>query len=295
LPQPFFERLIAKAYGGVDALLRRAGKSARGAGSAGAHSTCARSAGARSACSRIETLAGVILLLYFLLFAFIAVAVFLDFMRRLHPYLYYIFTAFILCRVFNARTAADKAASARGLLKSGDTAGARAVISGLSKNCLEGVIAPMIFAALGAPFGVPAALAAAYKTLALINRAVRRNGDDVNNIGSAAARLGHAVNFLPARLCGLTLPLLAPACGAGAAGIARGFRATRDAHAVGTHSHNYTGSNDAWPEAAIFAILDIHDREAETSDIRGAITLTIASSLAAAAACCVILLCFAVK
>ena len=155
------------------------------------------------------------------------------------------------------------------------------VIEGLSKNCVEGVVAPILFIAAGALIGLPAAFAAAYRTLSAI--AGIAGGDDrkYKNIGWAAVKLEYAVNFIPARLCAIVLPLAAPVCGAGLAGVRRGLRATRDIHSAQSGgSRDYAGGNGVWPAAAIAGVLNI----SPVSPAAGAAgTVTAAGAMTAAA------------
>ena len=258
--------------------------------------------------ARAEKRAGVFLLIYIILFAAIATAVLLDFIKKLHPFLYYIFNVIILCRVINTRGAADIAAEARHKLRAEDTASIKRIVAGISKNCLDGIFAPMLYATLGVFIGIPTVFAIAYKSLAIMDEAIGHKSGEYNNLGWAAAKMDDAANYLPARLCGLILPLLAPFCGTGARGIARGFRATSESNAARVFSNNYTSPNDAWPAAAFAGTLGIsigsgddikilHKqetqlREPELKDIGKAIRLMFVSSAALLALCCGALLYF---
>ena len=256
--------------------------------------------------AKAEKRAGVFLLIYIVLFSSIVTAVFLDLLRRLHPVFYYIFNALIISGVINTRAAADRAMSARKTLAREDTDSIRLIIADISKNCLDGVLAPMLYAALGVLLGIPAVLAAAYKTLAILDSVVGHKSGEYLYLGWASAKADDAMNFIPARLCGLLLPLLAPVCGTGAMGMARGFRATRETHAARVFSNNYISPNDAWPAAAFAGSLgiglggsgeapigdksEVYAKEPEIEDIGKAIRLMFVASLAVLIICCAALL-----
>ncbi|MCL2060853.1 MAG: cobalamin biosynthesis protein [Oscillospiraceae bacterium] len=256
--------------------------------------------------------AGVFLAFYLVSFSFIVTAALIDLAHRLHPAYYYLANILVFYRALNTRAAADKAAVARrGLRGPEDGDGVHNIIAQLSKNCLDGVCAPMLYVSVGMLFGVPAALAAAYGALSILVGVVGDKNSEYDGIGWAAAKLDGAANFLPARLCGIILPLLAPFCGMGVGGMVRGFRATREPHSVREYSKNYTSPNDAWPAAAFAGVLGIkfgrdgYDYSADAAgngtkapgmkDIGKAAGLMLASSLATLAACCGALLFYAIS
>ena len=260
-----------------------------------------------------EKTAGVLLLIYLAAFSFILISVFLNMMRGLHPSLYYIFNTLIIYKAFQTRTAADGASAERKALRGGDAGEIARIISDLSKICLDGACAPLFVISAGVLLGVPAAFAAAYITLSIYRGAAEKKGGELENLGWAAFKLNDIVKFIPARLCCVVLPLLAPVCGTGFFGIAAGYRATREAQAVRSFSNNYTNLNYAWPAAAFAGILGIRFgsgaayknvlkpeyklkdagftlREPEIPDIGRAVKLLLASSLSALIICCAALL-----
>ena len=279
-----------------------------------------RKNGGNGRAAKLDRHAGIFLAVYVLMFTFIVTAVLLDLSHRLHPALYYILTSLIISEAINTRKAADAAISSR---KANDAAivkrktptdyangsgdphiNEKRIIWDLSKNCLDGVYAPLLYVTIGIFLGVPAALTATYRMLAALDGAVGHKEGEYKNIGWAAAKLDDAANFLPARICGAVLPLHAALCGSGARGMLRGFRATRDAHSARSYGHNYKSVNDIWAAAAFAGVLGVSLGGAETRPAGGnaaeglaepgdnetgkAIRLMIAASLSA-----VILICCA--
>ncbi|NLC37717.1 MAG: cobalamin biosynthesis protein CobD [Clostridia bacterium] len=87
-----------------------------------------------------------------------------------------------------------------------DEAGvARAVVETVAENTVDGIVSPLFYAFLG---GAPLALA--YKAVNTLDSMVGYKDSRYRDLGWAAARLDDAANYLPARLTGLLLLLLAP-------------------------------------------------------------------------------------
>jgi adenosylcobinamide-phosphate synthase len=77
---------------------------------------------------------------------------------------------------------------------------ARAAIETLAESASDGIIAPMLYLAIG---GVPAALA--YKAINTLDSMIGHHGKRYEFFGKCAARLDDAANFIPARLTGLLI------------------------------------------------------------------------------------------
>jgi adenosylcobinamide-phosphate synthase len=77
---------------------------------------------------------------------------------------------------------------------------ARAAIETLAESASDGIIAPMLYLAIG---GVPAALA--YKAINTLDSMIGHRSERYEFFGKCAARLDDAANFIPARLTGLLL------------------------------------------------------------------------------------------
>ena len=74
----------------------------------------------------------------------------------------------------------------------------RATIETLAESASDGIIAPMLYLAIG---GVPAALA--YKAINTLDSMIGHHGERYEFFGKFAARLDDVANFIPARLTGL--------------------------------------------------------------------------------------------
>lgn len=125
-----------------------------------------------------------------------------------------------------------------------DEAGvARAAVETVAENASDGVIAPLIFLAIGgAPLGM------VYKTVNTMDSMVGYKNDQYLWFGRCAARLDDVVNFIPARLAGLLMCLGAGFSGFDAPNALRIFRRDRK---------NHKSPNSAHTEAAAAGALHI--------------------------------------
>lgn len=80
----------------------------------------------------------------------------------------------------------------------------RAAIETLAESTSDGIVAPMLYLAIG---GVPAALA--FKAINTLDSMIGHRGERYEYFGKCAARLDDAANFLPARLTALLIVLTA--------------------------------------------------------------------------------------
>jgi adenosylcobinamide-phosphate synthase len=125
-----------------------------------------------------------------------------------------------------------------------DPAGvSRAAVESVAENLVDGVVAPLFFAALG---GAPAALA--YKMVNTLDSMVGYRNARYGEFGWASARLDDAANLLPARLA---VPCISAAAGllAGRGGPAWRM-ARRDAR-------RHLSPNSGFPEAAVAGALGL--------------------------------------
>ena len=125
-----------------------------------------------------------------------------------------------------------------------DEAGvARAAVETVAENASDGVIAPLIFLAIGgAPLGM------VYKAVNTMDSMVGYKNDQYLWFGRYAARLDDVVNFIPARLAGLLMCLGAGFSGFDAPNALRIFRRDRK---------NHKSPNSAHTEAAAAGALHI--------------------------------------
>lgn len=125
-----------------------------------------------------------------------------------------------------------------------DEAGvARAAVETVAENASDGVIAPLIFLAVGgAPLGM------LYKAANTMDSMVGYKNDRYLYFGRLAARLDDVLNFLPARIAGALMCLGAAACGYDGRNAWRIFRRDRK---------NHKSPNSAHTEAACAGALQL--------------------------------------
>ncbi|MBI1926648.1 cobalamin biosynthesis protein CobD [Candidatus Poribacteria bacterium] len=82
----------------------------------------------------------------------------------------------------------------------------RATVESIAENLVDGITAPMFYALIG---GAPAALA--YKAANTLDSMVGYKNERYRNFGWASAKFDDGVNFIPARLTGGLIPVVAAA------------------------------------------------------------------------------------
>ena len=167
----------------------------------------------------------------------------------------------------------------------------RAAVETVAENTSDGVVAPLLFMAVG---GAPAGVL--YKAVNTMDSMVGYQNDRYRFFGTAAARLDDVLNWVPARLTGVLMCLVAPLVGLDGRGAWRIFLRDRLCHA---------SPNSAHPEAACAGALGVqlagpasyfgvmHDkptigdatRPVEPEDIRRANRLLAATSVATLVLC----------
>lgn len=120
---------------------------------------------------------------------------------------------------------------------------AAAAIESVAENASDGVIAPLFWYCLG---GLPAALA--YRFANTADAMLGYHSAELEWLGKIPARLDDALNWLPARLSGLLLALVAPAAGGSPAAALRALG--RDARATAS-------PNAGYPMSAAAGALDV--------------------------------------
>ena len=126
-----------------------------------------------------------------------------------------------------------------------DAAGvARAAIESLAENFSDGVVAPVLWTALG---GLPGG--AVLKAINTADSMIGHKTERYAAFGWAAARLDDLVNLPASRLAALWIVL--------AASLAPGASAGEAARAVGRDAQNHRSPNAGWPEAAMAGALGL--------------------------------------
>jgi adenosylcobinamide-phosphate synthase len=183
---------------------------------------------------------------------------------RLHPLLGSLVTIYLAYTTFAIKSLRDAAMDVMDSLHSGDLPRARAKLESLvgretadlneagviratvesvAENSSDGVVAPLFFMALG---GVPAAMA--YKAINTLDSMVGYKTPRYLNLGWASARLDDIANFLPARLTGLLISIMA--------GIFYGTIG-RPIRVMFRDGNKHESPNSGYPEAAMAGALGI--------------------------------------
>jgi adenosylcobinamide-phosphate synthase len=120
---------------------------------------------------------------------------------------------------------------------------ARAAIETVAENFVDGVLSPLLFAAVG---GAP--LAMAFKMASTLDSMVGYKNERYFHFGKASARLDDAFNFVPARV---SVPLIALA-----AQVLSGS-GSRSLKTAWSEGRNHTSPNAGRPEAAFAGALQV--------------------------------------
>lgn len=120
----------------------------------------------------------------------------------------------------------------------------RAVVETVAENIVDAVISPLFYALIG---GAP--LAMLYRASNTLDSMVGYRNDRYRHFGWASARWDDAMNWIPARLTGLLLILVAL--------LQRGLSAKRAAAAIRRFAHLHPSPNSGIPESAVAGALGI--------------------------------------
>jgi len=112
-----------------------------------------------------------------------------------------------------------------------------AVLESMSENLSDGVIAPLLFYAVG---GVPAMML--YKMINTLDSMIGYKSEPYRLFGRFAARLDDAANFIPARITAFLMVLVT--------GSRRGLRF------IFRYGHAHASPNSGYPESALAGILN---------------------------------------
>ncbi len=195
---------------------------------------------------RGERLAGMVLALVLPVAVFAVSATVLALVTAWHPVAGFLLQVFWCAQCLAMHGLVEESMSVVRVLRSGDLPAARtavgrivgrdtaeldaagvtrAAIETVAENCSDGVVAPLLFMALG---GAPAALA--YKAVNTLDSMVGYKSDRYLWFGRASARLDDVVNWIPARLPALCWIAACPLSGASMAGAWRIWLRDRQHH-----------------------------------------------------------------
>ncbi len=131
----------------------------------------------------------------------------------------------------------------------------KAVVETTAENTVDGVVSPLLFAIAGAFFGISAPLVYLFKAISTLDSMVGYKNQEYMFFGRASARIDDALNFIPARITGILIPiaslLLQKIKGDNNINYKNAFRIMyRD-------RRNHKSPNCAYPEAAVAGALGI--------------------------------------
>jgi len=119
----------------------------------------------------------------------------------------------------------------------------RATVETIAENVVDGVTAPLFYAFLG---GAPAALA--YKAASTLDSMVGYRNERYKDFGWASARLDDVLNFIPARITGIIISLVA---------VCIGFNARQSWNIFWRDRRKHPSPNSAHAESAFAGALEV--------------------------------------
>lgn len=142
----------------------------------------------------------------------------------------------------------EKARFATSMLVSRDTKSleesglSRAAIESLFENSADGLVAPLLYAALGGPVGV-----VFYKAVNTLDSMIGYKNEKYIDLGRFAARLDDFLNYIPARFTALVILV----AGLGEKSLYPALKVLK------SDRRKHESPNSAWPEAAAAGVLGI--------------------------------------
>ena len=209
-------------------------------------------------------LAGKILAICVPLLTFVITGLVIWGLNLIHPYLAFAVEVLLGCLTLAAKSLKSESMKVYDKLAEKDLEGARyavsmivgrdtnvldeigvtkAAVETVAENSSDGVIAPMLYMAIG---GVP--LAMCYKAINTLDSMVGYKNEKYIDFGRASAKLDDIVNFIPARLAGVLIVISAFFCKMDAKNAWKIFRRDNRCHA---------SPNSAQTEAACAGALDV--------------------------------------
>lgn len=211
-----------------------------------------------------EFIAGIFLVVLTAGISTVAAVVLLWLCAQIHPWLAFAAETLLCYQLLAARSLRDESVKVYKALRDGtlddarkavsmivgrdterldETGVAKAAVETVAENASDGVIAPLLFLAIGgAPLGV------LYKSINTMDSMVGYKNDRYLYFGRAAAKLDDLVNFIPARLAGILLCLAARPAGFDGKNAWKIFWRDRK---------NHKSPNSAHTEAAAAGALDV--------------------------------------
>ena len=203
---------------------------------------------------RAELFGGILMVILTLLICAGAPTLLLIWLYRLNIYAGLALESFFCYQLLATRALKDESMLVFHCLKRGDIAGARkavsmivgrdtksldddgitrAVVETVAENTSDGVMAPILYMALGG-----AALGLFYKTVNTMDSMIAYKNDQYLYFGRAAAKLDDLLNYIPARLSALMMILVSVPLGLDAKGATRIYKRDRRKHESPNSAHS---------------------------------------------------------
>lgn len=186
-----------------------------------------------------------------------------------HPILFHIINIYFIYSALAAKCLAVEAKKIFTVVKKGDIIEARnmlamlvgretsqlsekeiirGVVETTAENTVDGVLSPLMYAILGSVFGLGAPLVYAFKAASTLDSMVGYMNDKYTNFGRVSAKFDDVLNYVPARLSGIIIPMSAMLTGKS---FKRSFSIMR------RDRRNHKSPNCAYPEAAVAGALGV--------------------------------------
>ena len=255
---------------------------------------------------RGERLAGIFLMVFTVLPSFFLPAGVLYLAGKLHPWLAFALEVFWMYQILAMKCLKVEALKVYDALAHQDIALARqrlswlvgrdtenlseeeivkATVETVAENTTDGVVAPMIFMAIGgAPLGF------AYKAVNTLDSMVGYRNEKYRYFGTASARTDDVASFIPARVSGILMVFASAFCRYDTAGAWRCFIRDRNKHlspnsaqtessCAGALGIQLGGTHDYFGKPVEKPTLGDEKRKAEPEDIRRANQLLTVTSI----------------
>lgn len=124
----------------------------------------------------------------------------------------------------------------------------KGTVETVAENTIDGVIAPLMFIALGTYFGYPVQFVFFYKTINTLDSMVGYKNEVYGDLGFASAKLDDIVNFVPARIGSLAML---------ATGLFLHYDFKQGLKMLRRDRRNHKSPNCAYPESVVAGLLKI--------------------------------------
>ena len=263
----------------------------------------------------VEKTAGFFLMFFIVAGTFAVVYGILYVANLIHPVLRFCLETFFIYQILATKSLKTESMKVYKKLKEGDLIGARKEVSYLvgrdtenldesevakadvetiAENTADGVIAPMIFIAIGgAPLGF------AYKAVNTLDSMVAYKNEELINIGFFSAKMDDICNFIPARFAAVMLMIASLILRFDFKGAVKIFKRDRFAHlspnsaqteavAAGALQIQLGGTHNYFGKAVVKPTIGDDIRPVEYEDIKRTNQLLYVSAVLSMAVCCLI-------